>query len=179
VARADLITLYATALLEVADAEEALDRVAGELFGFAKALEQNHELRNALTDIALPDDRKKAIIEELLGARSSEHARHMIGFIVAQGRGRDLPDIVEAFNKQAAERTSKIVAEVRSAIPLDDAQRAKLADALSAATGKSVEVKTIVDTSVLGGVYAKVGDQVIDGTVRRRLQEIEEAIQSS
>jgi F-type H+-transporting ATPase subunit delta len=78
----------------------------------------------------------------------------------------------------ASERRQAVLAEVRSAVPLDEAQRAELATALSKATGKTVELKVLVDPSVLGGVYAKVGDTVIDGTVRRRLELLKEQVKA-
>jgi F-type H+-transporting ATPase subunit delta len=65
---------------------------------------------------------------------------------------------------------------VRTAVPLDDELRSKLAKALSSATGKDVDVKVIVDESIVGGIYAKVGDQVIDATIRNRLQELREQL---
>ena len=64
------------------------------------------------------------------------------------------------------------MAEVRSAVPLTDDQKHRLAAALANATGKQVVVKVIVDPSVLGGLVATVGDQVIDGTVRSRLDQL-------
>ena len=75
----------------------------------------------------------------------------------------------------AAERQHE-VAEVRSAVPLDESQRTRLAAALSQATGKQVEVKVIVDEKVLGGIVARVGDTVIDGTIRHRLEQLKETI---
>ena len=63
------------------------------------------------------------------------------------------------------------MAEVRSAVPLDDDQRSRLAEALSEATGKSVECKVVVDPSIVGGAVAQVGDVVFDGSVRTRLVE--------
>jgi F-type H+-transporting ATPase subunit delta len=64
------------------------------------------------------------------------------------------------------------VAEVRSAVPLDADQRARLAEALQRATGKAVELKVVVDPTVMGGLVAQVGDTVIDGTVRHRLDQL-------
>lgn len=172
----DLIRGYATAIFTIAEAEGNLEQVSDELFHFAKALERSHELRSALTDIAVPSERKDAVVEELLGERASALTRHVIEFVVAQGRARELDNIVESLVELAAERRSRVLAEVRSAIPLDDELRSKLADALSKATGKIVEVKVVVDPSVVGGVYAKVGDQVIDATVRKRLADLKESI---
>ena len=68
------------------------------------------------------------------------------------------------------------MAEVRSAIALTDDQKSRLADALGKATGKQVEVKVIIDPSVQGGLVAQVGDTVIDGSVRRRLEQLRNAL---
>ena len=92
------------------------------------------------------------------------------------GRGHDLPAIVNRFVELATATRQHEVAEVRSAVPLDDTQRDRLAAALSRATGKQVEVRVIVDPSVLGGVVARIGDTVIDGSVRSRLEQLKEQI---
>jgi F-type H+-transporting ATPase subunit delta len=172
----DLIHGYATALFEIAEAEGALERVADELFRFAKAVDANHELRNALTDIAIPAERKSAVITELLGERASPVTVNILEFVVGQGRARELSEIVADVADLAAISRDKVLAEVHSAVPLDDDLKSKLADALSKATGKAVDVKVIVDPSIVGGIYARVGDQVIDATIRRRLQELREQL---
>ena len=76
----------------------------------------------------------------------------------------------------AAENREHAVAEVRTAVALDDSQRQRIGDALSRATGKQVEVKVVIDASVLGGIVATIGDTVIDGTVRHRLDQLKEQI---
>jgi F-type H+-transporting ATPase subunit delta len=170
----DLIRGYAQAILTIAEAEGRLDQVSEELFHFAKGLERSNELRSALTDISIPDERKSAVIEELLGDRASELTKHVIEFVIAQGRARELDGIVEELAGLATERRQKVLGEVRSAVPLDEEQRQRLNEALSKATGKIVDAKVIIDPSVVGGIYAKVGDQVIDATVRKRLQDLKE-----
>ena len=75
-----------------------------------------------------------------------------------------------------AAEANKEVAEVRSAIALTDDQKTRLADALGKATGKQVEVKVIIDPSIQGGLVAQVGDTVIDGSVRRRLDQLKNAL---
>ena len=172
----DLIRGYATAIFTIAEAEGSLDRVSDELFHFAKALERSNELRSALTDLAIPSERKTAVLDDLLGDRASELTRHIVEFVVSQGRARELDGIVDELVALAAERRSHVLAEVRSAIPLDEDTRRKLGETLSKATGKSVEVKVVVDPSVVGGNYAKVGDQVIDATIRKRLEDLKESI---
>ncbi|MGH2691609.1 MAG: ATP synthase F1 subunit delta [Actinomycetota bacterium] len=161
---------YAQALFSVAEAEDALETVEDELFRFARALEAESQLRESLTDPALPVERKKAVIQDILGDRASPHTISIIGFLVEQGKARELTAIVDELVALAAERRKAAVAEVRTALPLTAKHQTDLAKALEHATGKKVELKVVIDPSVVGGVVARVGDQVIDGSIRRRLE---------
>jgi F-type H+-transporting ATPase subunit delta len=172
----EVITGYAEALFRVVQAEGNLDVVEDELFRFAKVLETNHELKQALSDHSLERSQRMKILDELLGDKVLPQTLGLLEFIVAQGRARQLPQILERLTGLAAEARRSVVAEVRSAVPLDDGQRKELAAALSKATGKRVEIKVLVDPSVIGGVVAKVGDTVIDGSVRRRLEQLREQV---
>jgi F-type H+-transporting ATPase subunit delta len=174
-----LVHGYAQALFAVAEAEGELEQVEDELYRFGKAMERSPELRDALTDSALPADRKRALLEELLGDKASPHTLNLLAFLVEQGRARDLPRIVAALAEVAAERRRKAVAEVRTAVPINQRQRKQLADALSKATGKDIELKVLVDPSVIGGVVARVGDEVFDGSVRRKLEIAREELTRS
>jgi F-type H+-transporting ATPase subunit delta len=171
VANDDAVPGYAQALLSVADAEGVLDRVQHELYAFAKSVERHADLREALTDAALPADRKRAMIDELLGARAHPLTATLVGFLVDAGQARQIGPISEELAREAAHRSDRTLAEVRSAVPLTEAQRSRLADALTKATGHPVELKVDVDPSVIGGVVARVGDEVFDGSVASRLTE--------
>ena len=163
---------YANALFEVANVEGSLASVENELFAFSQALQSSDELRAMLTDAAVPVARRQGVVQDLLGDRASPVTANLVGFVVGAGRARDLPAIIDRLVARAAEAKDKVVAEVRTAIPLTDDQRTRLAASLDRATGKSVEIKSIVDPSVMGGVLATVGDTVIDGTVRSRLDQL-------
>ncbi|HEX9123861.1 MAG TPA: ATP synthase F1 subunit delta [Actinomycetota bacterium] len=169
--KATVIRRYADALFAIADAEGELSLVEDQLYVFAKALESQPKLGDALADPALPAANKKALVGDVLGAGANPVAVNALSFLVDQGRGRDLASIIEAMSQVVAESRRHVVAEVRSAVPLGAKQRDELAKALSKATGRSVDVKVVVDPSVVGGVVARVGDEVFDGTVRNRLQE--------
>jgi F-type H+-transporting ATPase subunit delta len=173
---ADRVEAYARALLEIAQAEERLADIEDELFRFARVVEGNDDLRMALANPGLPLDRRAAIVDELLEHRALPTTRAIATFIVGAGRGHDLPAIVQRFVEMAAQTREHEVAEVRSATPLDDAQRERLAQALSRATGKNVEVKIVVDPTLMGGLVATIGDTVIDGTVRHRLEQLKETL---
>jgi len=167
---------YANAIFEVARAEGSLEAVENELFQFSQLFRSNDQLREKLTDQSLPVEKRQAIVEDLLDKKASAASVNLISFLVGSGRAGELPDIVDSLVQRAAAERQHEVAEVRSAVPLDDEQRRRLTQALERATGKKVELKVIVDPSVIGGLVARVGDTVIDGSVRRRLDQLREAL---
>jgi len=172
----DHIDGYASAIFEVAKAEGALDEVEDQLFRFARLLEGSDELRTTLTDAALPPERRQGIVEDLLGGKAEPITTALISFVVGAGRAKDLPAMIDRLVERATAERRHVVAQVRSAVELDQDQRTRLAEALSANLGKEVEIKVIVDPSVLGGLSARVGDTVIDGTVRHRLDQLRESL---
>ena len=167
----DLVRATPQALFSVAEAEGVLERVEDELYAFARATEQHTDLREALTDAALPAENKRAVLAELLGERAHPVTVHMLSFVVESGRGRELAKIVDELATVAAERRERALAEVRTAVELTAEQREALQKALSEATGRSVELKIVVDPSVVGGVIARVGDEVFDGSIASRLDD--------
>jgi F-type H+-transporting ATPase subunit delta len=83
-----------------------------------------------------------------------------------------LPEVADALVKRASSEKQLEVAEVRSAVALNDAQKSRLAEALSKATGKKLNLKVVVDPNVIGGIVATVGDEVIDDSIRTRLDQV-------
>jgi F-type H+-transporting ATPase subunit delta len=179
VASQALVGGYARALFSVAAAEGALPAVEDELFAFGKALERHLDLREALTDAALPTERKRAVVDELLGERVHPVTLGLLGFVIDLGRAREIPEIVEELARMAATEREHVLGEVRAAVDLSGDQRERLAQALSLATGRVVDVKVVVDPSVIAGVVARVGDMVFDGSVAGRLQAAKHAMGST
>jgi F-type H+-transporting ATPase subunit delta len=162
---------YARALFEVARAEGTLDEVEDELFRFARTYESNESLRETLTDEMVPAAMRQAVVEDLLG-QATPTTVQLVSMVVGSGRGRDLPAIIDSLVQRASASKNLEVAEVRSAVPLTDDQQDRLKAALTNATGKQVNLKVVVDPSVLGGIVATVGDTVIDGSVRTRVDQL-------
>ena len=173
-----LIGGYAQALFAVAQAEDVLPKVEDELYAFGKALEQHTDLRESLTDAALPAENKKAVIHDLLGERANPVTVSLLGFVIDAGRAREIPKIVEELARMASVERSHALAEVRTAVDLTDEQRRRLAEALSRATGRTVDLQVVVDPSVIGGVVARVGDEVFDGSIASRLEDAKQALGS-
>jgi F-type H+-transporting ATPase subunit delta len=163
---------YARALFEIARAEGTIDEVEDELFRLARTLESNDALRNALTDERIPVSRREGIVEDLLGSKVTNTTVQLVSMVVAGGRGRDLPAIIDKLVQRASSAKQLEVAEVRTAVALTADQQDRLTAALVNATGKQVNLKVIVDPSVLGGIVATVGDTVIDGSIRTRVENV-------
>jgi F-type H+-transporting ATPase subunit delta len=163
---------YARGLFEIARAEDTIDEVEDELFRFARSYESSEELRNALSDEQIPASKRQAIVEDLLGGKVTSTTTQLISMVVGSGRARDLPAIVDKLVARASAAKNLEVAEVRTAVALTADQETRLAAALANATGKEVNLKVVVDPSVLGGLVATVGDTVIDGTVRTRIEQL-------
>ncbi|HKX74917.1 MAG TPA: ATP synthase F1 subunit delta [Acidimicrobiia bacterium] len=170
------IEAYAAAIFEIGRAEGELEKVERELLTIAQTFTTSNELRDALTNPQLSVERKQGIIDDLIGGRASSLTVGLVSFIVGQGRASELPAIVDAVVNQAAASRAKAVAEIRSAVPLDDSTLERLVAVLARVTGKELEVKAIVDPDLVGGVVARVGDVVIDGSVARRLAEMRQVL---
>jgi F-type H+-transporting ATPase subunit delta len=178
VADDELIGGYAQALFAVARAEGALPKVEDELYAFGKALEQHTDLRESLTDEALPAENKKAVARDLLGKKANPVTVSLLGFVIDAGHAREITKIVEELARMASTERDHVLAEVRTAVDLSKEQRERLAEALSRATGRTVDVKVVVDPSVIGGVVARVGDEVFDGSIASRLEDAKQALGS-
>ncbi len=166
---------YAGALLAVARSEGNVAEVGDELFRFAQLLETNDELRTTLTDPALPVSRRQQIVEDLLGGKASSTTTSLLSMVVGTGRSRDLTAIIDDLVALSAAEGNRELAEVRSAVALTDDQKQRLTTALETKTGKQIELKVIIDPSVLGGLVTQVGDTVIDGSVKTRLAQLKTA----
>tara|TARA_B100000686_G_scaffold113906_2_gene121461 strand:- start:1531 stop:2061 length:531 start_codon:yes stop_codon:yes gene_type:complete len=169
------VTGYADALFAVAAAEGDLAAVEDELFRFAQALRSDDQLGSTLADQGVPVSRRQQVVEDLLGGKASATTTALVSMVVGAGRTTDLPAIVDALVERSAASRNKSVATVRSAIDLTAEQRNRLASAINTRTGRDVEIRVVIDPTVLGGVVTEIGDDIIDGSVRRRLNQLRES----
>ncbi len=167
---------YADAIHSIATAEGDVANTRAELQAFAHAVQGNGELRSTLSNSLLPADVRNGVVDDLLKGKASNVTRSIIGLIVSAGHGADLSEIVNEFMAKAASSSGKRLAVVRSAVPLSTDQQARLAAALAKQAGGPVELQTEIDPSVVGGVVTTLGDTVIDGTVRSRINKMREAL---
>lgn len=169
------ISAYADAAYVIAAAENNIAEVEDELFRLGRTLLTNDELRGTLSDAHLPVERRAQIVEDLLDGKATRTTVSFASMLVSSGRIGDLPAIADELARRSAAAKGQTVAEVRSAVALTDAQIAELAQALKARTNIDVTVRNVVDPTVMGGIVTQIGDSVIDGSVRTRLNQLREA----
>ncbi len=163
--------LGAEALLASEQASGSLDEVEDELFRFARIVDRTPRLSLALSDRGLPADRKNALINRLLGDRVRPATMRLVERVVSRPRGRGVGREIEALADLASQRRERSIAIVTVARPIDEAQADRLRVAVARAFGTEVVLQIVIDPTVLGGVSVRVGDEVVDGTVLRRLAE--------
>ena len=166
---------YARAILAVASAESNGAQIEDEIYRFSQVLQSSEELKSTLSDASIPSARRQQIVEDLLDGQATQTTVALVSMIVAAGMGSDIKAIADRVVGLGAESRDKAVAEVYSVVDLSSDQQQRLAAALKSATGKDVEMKIIIDESVMGGLLVQIEDEVIDGTVRTRLKQLLEA----
>lgn len=147
-----------------------------ELFRIARILEGSRDLRSALADQQVPLHVRLSLLAELLEHRARPETAVLVGYTIRAGRARDVAGAVEYLASLAVAERGRRVGHVRAAVELDDDERARLAEALSRRTRRTVELRVTIDPSVIGGIDVGVGDTVIDGTVRHRLEQLRDTI---
>jgi F-type H+-transporting ATPase subunit delta len=168
--------LAAQAALTDAEADGELDQMENELFQLGTLVDGEPRLRSALTDPGLPVERKRALIADLLKGKVSDRTIALADLWVLLRDGRDLGESARELAELAAKWRQRLVAEVRTAVELDDERRVKLAEALARVTGQPVDLQCTVDESVLGSVVVRIGDEVFDGSIRSRLDAARELL---
>jgi len=176
-------TRYARALADVVLAPGAAappERVAADLRRFTGLFEESAELGNALVSPAVALARKRAVIHRLSGSLAlSPVSRNFLMVLVDHRRTGILIEIIAAFEKLVDERLGLVRVEVETAQPLSEAGKSTLAQGLEAATGQKVIVKVSVNPDLIGGVVARIGSTLYDGSVRGRLEALARRLASN
>ncbi len=163
---------YAQAIVALATAEGALDAVEDELLTIARAVDGNDQLRETLTDRHLPVGQRLTFVDAEVLRAAHPATRASIAMLLAAERIGQVDAIATAVAERAAADRDEELAEVRVAVALDASRTAALKAALERATGRKLDVKVIVDDTVVGGVRARIGDTIIDGSLLRRLTDL-------
>jgi F-type H+-transporting ATPase subunit delta len=162
----------------VADKNGELEKVENQLFDFARVLRANPQLRQALNTSTDTDLGKVALLEGLVKGKYSNSTLNLLRKVVSLRRGRSIDATLAAYSHYVSARKDRLVAHVKSAVKLNDAQLSKLTAALAKQMGREVHINLEIDPKVLGGISIRYADDVIDGTILNRLAEAGRALVS-
>jgi F-type H+-transporting ATPase subunit delta len=145
-----------------------LDRVEDEFFETSRLVADNFELRKALVSVG-SSQAKSALIAEVLGKKASSSTVKLASALVAHLRGRSIEAAFADYLFGLANRRNRLIAVVRTATALTDAQTSRLATVLEKKVGQPIRINVQIDSSILGGVSIKFADELVDGSVVNRL----------
>jgi len=170
---ASLAGRYATALFELAREERQLEAVGASLAALRQALRESTDLAELVANPLIDrQDKVRAATATAEAMNLDPVTRNFLGVLARNGRLAALGDVIRVFNLLAARHRGEITAEVVTARPLDDDQVEALKSNLRARMGRDISVDMQVDPSVLGGLVVKIGSQMIDGSIRTKLNNL-------
>jgi F-type H+-transporting ATPase subunit delta len=164
---------YAAAVFEEVSVED-LEEIEDQLFRFARTVESSRPLRHALGDRDLPVALRQEVIADLLGDKVLPATRRLAAYAVRGGRARDIVATLDVLVEAAARARGWRVAHVQAADQVSGEQRQELSEALARLAGNPVELQVTIEPELLGGVVVQVGDLLVDGSARHRLDELKE-----
>jgi F-type H+-transporting ATPase subunit delta len=175
--QASLAGRYALALFELARDEKQLETVGASLAGVRQALAESEDFRTLTISPLIGRDESAKAVAAAAGAMGIDPiTRNFLGVLSANRRLSHLGAVIRAFNLLAARHRGEITAEVTSAHPLDDNQVDAIKANLRTRMGRDINVDMNVDPAILGGLVVKIGSQMIDGSIRTKLNALAHAM---
>jgi len=159
-----------------ANMAKELERMEEELFAFSRIVVGDAELRQALNSTKYSSEGKRVLVAKLLGSKISASTTRLIGHLVSGLRGRNIESTINFYSAAIAARRERVIAHVRSAVVMTDAQKEKLTKTLSQKIGQPVRLNVEIDETVLGGLSIRFADELIDATIVSRLADAGRAL---
>jgi F-type H+-transporting ATPase subunit delta len=169
---------YARALFDVAQREADVQQVGRELAGFGRLVASNEQLSRVLSNPAIPVQKKRAVVQALLGETGpvAPVVSKLLVLLADRDRLMLLPELVTAYQNRLMEHAQVVRAEVVTAVPLPAERVQLLQQGLAAATGRQVQLENRVDPSIIGGAVARIGSIVYDGSVTTQLEKLKQQL---
>jgi F-type H+-transporting ATPase subunit delta len=162
---------YAEAAFEIGRADGTLDAWERDMATIGETM-RHPDLRSLMQHPAIPFADKERVLRRVMGRGVAAAPINLVLLMVRRGRPGAIDRMIERFTELLRRHRGVALAEVRTALPLDDRQRAEIVSRLRALTGSQVEVDERVDPDLIGGIAVRIGDQLYDATVRSRLERL-------
>lgn len=167
---------YANALFDVAFGEKTHEKVEDELTFIVACLKSEPQFYQLIKSPLISVQDKKEIIDTIFKDKISEEVYNFFKIIIDKRREVYIEDIVNEYNALVDDVKNKVTAVAVSAVPINEEDLKKLQVNLSMSSGRNVQLKNEVKPNVMGGILIKMGDKVIDGTVKSRLEQMSEQL---
>jgi len=161
---------YVQAIVELAGEQGTLDAWERDL-GVIAQLGNDPTIQAFLENPSIQDSEKRRLADGVLKG-VSDQARNLVGMLISRHRTRLIPDIVELFEEEARLRRGVVLADVTTAEAMDGVSQEIVKRQLKQFAGRDVELRLHTDPDIIGGVIARIGDQVIDGSVANQLRRL-------
>lgn len=170
---------YAAALFQTALKVNEADAVEQDLKVLAAFLEEYPQVLESIGVPRVPEERKKAVLQALIGASLGPLARRFVDVMVDHGRESALPETAAAYARLVDESRNIVAASVISAAELDASQQERLKTKLDSLTGKDTRLEVSTDPSLVGGMVVRIGDTILDGSVRGYLEQFAQRLRNA
>jgi len=168
---------YAKAVFEIGSKSGGLEKIGADLRSLAKAMKESTELANAVASPAIRRSDRKKVLEAVMQRIGTQPVTNNLIYLLLEGeRMASVPAISRELDKMIEAKAGRIAAEIVSAKPLDPAQLSQITASLEKLSGKKVSVSHREDPDLLGGVVAKLGDTVYDGSLRTQLRTMRDEL---
>ena len=168
---------YAQAAFDIAREQQALDAWERDL-GRAVGVLQNREVAEFFDSPAIPEDAKQQAITQLLPGEAERYVRNLLLLLLERRRLAQLPQVAEVFRELVLRERGIAIADVTTAVDLTPQESEQVRERLRNLVGKAVEMRTHVDPGIIGGIVVRVGDDLIDGSVRTQLKDLRQRMAS-
>lgn len=166
---------YAQALIELCDEDQSHARIVRDLSKFAALYKESADLRLVFANPSIALDDKKKILDEVLRRLFANRiSRNFLLLLLDRGRMSLAPEIVDEVVRRIDQKAGRLRAQVTSAAPLSTIDTSRIQRALEQMSGKKVTVETTVDPALIGGVVTRVGNVVLDGSVKNQIESMRE-----
>jgi len=165
---------YSEALFDVAVEAGKIEAFMDDLNGIVDSFNDYPEFFELFKTPQISIEEKKEIIENVFSGKINDEVLNFLKIIMDKQRGREIEAITKSYEARVYKHKGIEKATVLSAVPLSDEQMKAIKDKLQALTGKSIEMTGKIDKTILGGVMVRIGDRVIDGSLKSRLDNVRE-----
>lgn len=167
---------YAVALYGIAKEQNKIADFAKDCELIASTLKSSKELLNAVKSPIVNQEKKQALVRAVFSGKVGKQLDDALALLVQKRRASVIPDVMKEFQAILDEESGIVIAQVESAVLLGESEKATVAQKLEAVSGKKIRIENKLNPSLIGGFTARIGDTVIDGSVKHKLERLKEEL---